>query len=335
MADTATRPYTLPPAPKVSPEARKKLKPRQIKAIHAYTDPDSPTSGNKVQSYLTAFPEQTNYESAVVQSQRLFGNSMVLSETERILEELGYSYEVRTAEIARAAGGHATDEVVVERYDADGTLKGKTVTRAPVPHTARVQYHKMLMSLTGATDRARALGKAQADEITAASRGILRRIKARRAEAVDAEIVHESREAARGEAQPPEAIESHVPQGGERSCAFCAATLVGMHANRKYCSKRCRDAAAVKRAQAKITTTLSMYTEVDTLEGGVPGGNGERGILPSPFVIRDPENLGPLVAQLRASGVDLGVLISELSRGSDENPGVETGAESESSCLEG
>ena len=81
--------------------------------------------------------------------------------------------------------GALLDETVTEMElkNSDGELTGaiqRTVVKRPVPHTAQVQYHKLLMELTGDYDRAKALGRAEANTITKATRDILRRNKKRR-----------------------------------------------------------------------------------------------------------------------------------------------------------
>ena len=170
-------------------KAHKPLTPVEHKTVAGYVEPTSPTYNNQTQSYIAArnkeIGTEMGYESAVVTASRLFGRANVHAAVTQALESEGKGYKVRVDHIARAAMGETVDEVITEQQEADDTgaftvIKQRTVVKRPVPHTARVQYHKLLMELTGDYDRAKALGRAEANTITKATRDILRRNKKRR-----------------------------------------------------------------------------------------------------------------------------------------------------------
>lgn len=281
--------------------------PSQAGTIRDYLDPNSDTYGNKVRSYLAHHPAaRGNYESAASSATRLFRIAKEKGQIEQILDEIGQGEEVRLRRIANAAAGTLTEtsETVTER---DGK-RVVTRTTTGVPHTAQVQYHKMLMQLTGATDRARALGKAQGDELIRAQRSIMRRIKAARAgEATDAEIVSESDEEARHATSQAADIESLAEAGGNAHkpdtglCYYCGDALPPKrHRLTRYCSRECRDAADRERKQARVRViqSLSMSEKGDGPEPGVAGGQGEVPTIPSPPRTAHEKNLRGLLLDL-------------------------------------
>jgi len=289
---------------KDKPKRHNPLKPADKLILKAYVDPNSPTFSNGRKSAHSVLPHLTE-GSATQKMTHLLRKPQAISETERILEELGYGYEVRIREIAKNAAGGEPEEVVTVTTNKDGEKTTQVTTRR-VPHTARVQYFKLMADLTGDRERAKAIGKREGDDLYKASQDILRRIKGTEV-AEDAEIVYETHEESHHATQPADMDNPHTDSNGNPftgRCYHCDCVLPpGSHKLKRYCSDDCRVAAmmlrrmAQKADHARTRADESTHTPAPTEasahgNGGQWGESGKLLPIPSPPLHSSEKNSG-------------------------------------------
>ena len=225
----------------------------------AYADPNSDTFSNKTRSYMKAHPE-ANYGTAATQASTALKKPQLKTAVQELLDNYGATYEVRMRDLVDGALGRTQDTIVTVRRDKDGKVIEETTVTKPIPHSSRTKYHQMLLELSGDADRAKAESKIRTDAMIAASKRIMRRVRA---------------ENGRQETQGPEEVESHQ---GPHSDGIVS-EYIDARASLAAVAAQIKDMRAQGMDDSAVLDALSVYTDADTQtgvghSGGIEGGRG-------------------------------------------------------------
>ena len=150
-----------------------KLTQRQRATVIAYSDPESPTYDNKVQSTLSAYPQMT-YATAANHGYLMMKKPEVQDALHEILEARDAGYTVRVGHLADMALGRAEQATVTEQYDAAGKPIGTTVATKNTPPHVQLQALKKISHDTGEDAITLARNSILSDELYAIGARILK-----------------------------------------------------------------------------------------------------------------------------------------------------------------
>lgn len=259
--------------------ALEQLTPADQAFVAAYTDIDNPTTfSNGTRSYMASRPN-AGYGTARTTAAKVLAKPEMKTAVQEILDEHGASYKVRLRALIDGALGRTTDEIVTVRKDKDGNVIEETTVTKPVPHSSRTKYHQMLLELSGDADRAKAESKIRTDAMIAASKRIMKRIKAEsRVEAHEA-----TQEALDIESAPT--TDATVSEYIEHRASLAAVAA------------QIRDMRSQGMDDSAVLDALSEYADVGAGgsggdSGGLEGGEAPASSIPSPPTFPEAETKG-------------------------------------------
>lgn len=197
-------------------EALASLRPQERDVVTAYTDPSSPTYGNKTRSTEAGYPN-VSPTSARGFAPQVFSRQRVINAVQTILESYEAGSEVRLRREADIALGRITNTTVTEQYDSDGKLTGKQVTTAPVPAAVQAKVLKQIRDYSGETAVATAHNKLLSAELLKLGKSMLH--QAQRVESARVVARDDGPVEAQGEAQTGSDVESHHPAPSDATTA--------------------------------------------------------------------------------------------------------------------
>ncbi len=164
MSDTKTRKAKNNKKP-----AKNKLTLKQQAFIDNYINPDSPTYSNGKQSVIQAYGYD-NPNSASVTASNLLTNTKVLSEMDRLLDELNMGAKVRLQSINSIMTGKHTQKTTTTTTDAEGKKYRAVTVKAPTASDV-LKSIDLLARIDGTYDK----NKVKADLVSTELKGLIKK----------------------------------------------------------------------------------------------------------------------------------------------------------------